>query len=235
MREQSPTVAIIDYGMGNLFSVKHALNQVGLEGTITASPEEILKSDAVILPGVGAFGDAMEALRNLNLINVLKEVVASDVFLIGICLGLQLLMSESFEFGHHKGLDLIKGQVIRFDHPKEDSRELKIPHVGWNCIYRDESNKTFQGDLWKNSPLEGLPDGEFMYFVHSLIVLPEDKSSVLSTSRYGQIDFCSSLRYRNIFACQFHPERSGPQGLRIYRTIASLIKKTAKVEEVNNV
>ena len=186
-----------------------------------------MDSDAVILPGVGAFGDAMAALRRLDLVRPLQDIAVSDTPLIGICLGVQLLMAESFEFGRHKGLEMIKGTVVRFDHPVEEGRELKVPQVGWNRIK--------QAHPWSNTLLEGLADGEFMYFVHSFIVQPEDPNVILSTSRYGQIEFCSSLQYRNIFACQFHPERSGPKGLQIYRNLACLIQERKASDAKRNV
>ena len=217
-----PVVAIIDYGMGNLFSIRRACESVGLEVCITFQKQEILSAKAVILPGVGAFGDAIDTLRKLDLIQVLQEVALSTKPFIGICLGMHLLMNESQEFGSHKGLGIIKGCVIRFDNSVEVSgKRLKVPHVGWNRIYKKNDSN---GDLWSNSILEGLTDGEFMYFVHSFYVKPDDPKLILSTSEYGNIELCSSLQYRNIIACQFHPERSGPQGLHIYRNLASMIR-----------
>ena len=223
-------VVILDYGLGNLFSVKHACEHAGMHATITCSHEEILKADAVILPGMGAFGDAMAALRRLDLIGPLRDVVASGKSLIGVCLGMQLLMSESYEFGRHQGLGFIEGSVVKFDNPVEGSTKLKVPQIEWNNIYRHTgqapAGATANGDPWKNSPLEGLADGEFMYFVHSYHAKPEAPGVVLSVSQYGHIEFCSSFKYENIFAFQFHPERSGSQGLRIYRNLTSLIGKS---------
>jgi glutamine amidotransferase len=216
-------VAIVDYGLGNLFSVKHACEHAGMEATITSLPKEILGAEVVILPGVGAFGDAIEALRRLDLVSPLREVASSDRFLFGICLGMQLLMTESYEFGRHSGLGIIDGPVVRFENPAGLSGKLKVPQVCWNRIYRVDG-KTSENP-WANSPLEGLTEGEFMYFVHSFYPKPTDGAVVLSVTRYGHIEFCSSLRYGNIFASQFHPERSGPRGLQIYRNIASLIAK----------
>lgn len=218
-------VAIVDYGMGNLFSVKHACECVGLNAKVTSSKEEILSADLVILPGVGAFGDAMEALRNLDLVNTLKVVHESSKPIVGICLGMQLLMSEGHEFGRHKGLGIIKGQVVPFDNPIDDSQKsLKVPQVGWNHIYSTKNNHT--ADVWKNSILEGINNNEFMYFVHSFYVKPENSEVILSKSNYGGIEFCSTLQYENISACQFHPERSGQQGLKIYTNFISLLKKS---------
>lgn len=218
------TVAIVDYGMGNLFSVGQACCHVGLDAIITSSREEILSADAVILPGIGAFGDAMTTLNRLDLVGVLRDVAASGTPLIGICLGLQLLMTESFEFGRHQGLGMIPGQVVRFDNPTEGNRKLKVPQVGWNRVHQVGFAGNGHVSAWANSPLSGIADGEFMYFVHSYIVQPEDPAVTLSTSSYGQIQFCSSARIKNIFACQFHPERSGTEGLKIYRNLAAWIE-----------
>lgn len=212
---------IIDYGLGNLFSVKRACEQVGLNTLVSSKPKEILASDAIILPGVGAFGDAMENLARLDLISTLKNVVKSNKPLLGICLGMQLLMTKSYEFGEHDGLDILKGSVKRFTDPKDKTgRVLKVPQVGWNGIYG------YNEALGDKSPLyEGINDGEFMYFVHSYYVIPEDKECISSVTKYGDIEFCSSVRYRNVYACQFHPERSGLVGLKIYQNFAELISK----------
>jgi glutamine amidotransferase len=217
--------AIVDYGLGNLFSIKHACGHVGVEAVITASPKDMARADLVILPGVGAFGDAMAALKTLDLVNPLKEIAASGKPLFGICLGMQLLMTESWEFGRFKGLGLIEGEVVKFDNPVSPLGRLKVPQVGWNRIHRATAKKVPGNDPWAGSALEGLNDGEFMYFVHSYYVKPEKQDVTLSLSSYGNVEFCSSLRCRNIFASQFHPERSGSQGLRVYRNLASSVRK----------
>jgi glutamine amidotransferase len=234
-------VAIVDYGLGNLFSVKNACTYVGMHATVTASRKEILSSDGVILPGVGAFGDAIAALHRLNLIDTLREVVDSQHFLMGICLGMQLLMSESYEFGRHEGLGIIKGSVIKFDNPISTSGILKVPQVGWNRVFKKKVDdsltgcQNLDGDVWFNSPLRGLDDGEFMYFVHSFFTIPNDSSIIKSTSKYGNIEFCSSFSSKNIFATQFHPERSGLKGLQIYRNIAVLILAASGDKNISNV
>ena len=226
--------AIVDYGLGNLFSVKHACEQAGMQGVITSSREEILDANLVVLPGVGAFGDAMEALRRLDLQSVLQDVGASETPLIGICLGMQLLMSESQEFGPHKGLGIVAGQVVQFDNPADEHGPLKVPQVGWNRIARTPTNgdspsrEITEPDIWLDTPLDGIVDGEYMYFVHSLYVQPQDQSITLSSTGYGNTEFCSSLASGNIFACQFHPERSGPRGLRVYENIAALVSKQSE-------
>jgi glutamine amidotransferase len=206
-------VAIIDYGMGNLFSVKHACEHVGLSAVLTSSRSEVLAADAVILPGVGAFADAMEILRRSDLVTALQKTADSSKPLIGICLGMQMLMSESFEFGRHAGLGIIPGSVVRMESPLGVEAILKVPHVCWNRMWQTQGP-------WEHSPLEGLEDGFFMYFVHSYYVVPQDTRVVVAKTRYGHLEFCSALQYGNVFACQGHPERSGKDGLKIYSNLA---------------
>jgi len=216
--EVKVNATVVDYGLGNLFNIGRACEYVGMDVVISSQKEDILKADVVILPGVGAFGDAMATLRRLDLVNVLRDIAEAGKPLVGICLGTQLLMSESCEFGLHRGLGIIEGSVLRFECPSEGDRILKVPQVQWNQIFRSDC-VTAGNDVWIDTPLGGLGEGEFLYFVHSFYVRPTDPSVVLSTSRYGHIEFCSSLQRRNVFACQFHPERSGPAGLQIYRNL----------------
>ena len=218
---RTPTVAIVDYGLGNLYSVKQACEHARLDARITRRADEILAANAVILPGVGAFGDAMATLRQLGLIPVIRDVVDSGTAVIGICLGAQLLMSASEEFGEHEGLGIFNGRVVRFDGPVEDGRPLKVPHIAWSAVSAPA------GRRWDQTLLAGLREGECMYFVHSFILEPEDDAVVVSVSRYGQIEFCSSMQRANVFACQFHPERSGPRGLQIYANLAAALKSRA--------
>lgn len=218
---ESSQVAIVDYGLGNLYSVKQACASVGLQATITSSKKEILESAAVILPGVGAFADAMANLHKLDLVTVLQDIARSPTLLIGICLGVQLLMTESYEFGRHAGLGILAGPVVRLDHPQEGERTLKVPQIGWNRIV-----PAGQGALsWEHTLLAGVPAGEYMYFVHSYIVQPQDSRVILSTTQYGNIRFCSSVQYNNIFACQFHPERSSKQGIKVYQNLALQLQR----------
>ncbi len=217
MPNHKPKVAIVDYGMGNLFSVKQACAHAGLDGFITSSRQDVLDADAVILPGIGAFADAMATLRQLDLVTAIQQVAESEKPLVGICLGMQLLMSESFEFGRHTGLGIIPGQVLRFENSTESSIPIKVPQVCWNRIYRTET----ENDPWQDSLLQGLPNGVHMYFVHSFYVKPEDSAVSIATTRYGNNEFCSALRANNIFACQCHPERSGPHGLSVYKNLAT--------------
>ena len=220
MEKIAPKVAIVDYALGNLFSIKHACERVGLNSIITSDKEEILEADGVLLPGMGAFGDAMQTLHKLDLVAVLRDIAASDKPLIGICLGIQLLLSESYEFGHHKGLGIIEGEVVPLGHPHEDGKQLKVPQIGWNQIISARS--------WDETLLRSIPDREYMYFVHSYAPQPQDADVVLAKTIYGGVEFCSSLRRENIFACLFHPERSGVMGLKIYENLASHVGRSLK-------
>ena len=208
-------VSIVNYGLGNLFSIKNAWNSVGIQAEITSSKDTILNSNLIVLPGVGAFGDAMDSLNELDLSNTIKEVANSETLIVSICLGMQLLMSKSCEFGEHKGLDIIKGEVLPL---KNNNKKVKIPQVGWNKI----SKYTSYNLDWGNSPLKTLPENTYMYFVHSFYISPAKKDLILSTTNYGGIKFCSSIQSNNIFGFQFHPERSGHNGLQIYRNLAEL-------------
>ncbi|MCK9276304.1 MAG: imidazole glycerol phosphate synthase subunit HisH [Syntrophales bacterium] len=154
MADPSPRVAIVDYGLGNLFSIAQACTIVGLNSIITSSKKDILDAEAVILPGVGAFGDAMSALQRLDLVSVLRFISESSKPLVGICLGMQLMMTESYEFGHHKGLGIIEGPVERFDAPKEKERLLKVPQIGWNQIFKSENNS----QQWYGTLLDSIGD-----------------------------------------------------------------------------
>lgn len=210
-------IAIIDYDAGNLFSVQHACEFVGLKSIITSDKKEILDSSGVILPGVGAFGEAMRNLRKLDLILPIKEFIATGRPFMGICLGMQLLFSESEEFGRHQGLDIIKGEVRRFSKKDNQGNLIKVPQIGWNKIYYRHKKK------WENSCLKNIKQGEFMYFVHSYYCLPSCNDDILTLTDYGGIKYCSGVRRKNIFATQFHPEKSGKEGIKIYQNWASTI------------
>lgn len=223
-----PTIAIVDYGLGNLHSIQQACAHAGLDGQITSQASELTAADAVLLPGVGAFGDAMAELDRLELSDVIRGLANDGKPLIGVCLGMQLLMSESEEFGTTRGLGIIPGRVVYLSQ-HEDGTRLKVPQVSWNRVFAPTNGGgTPRRRSWSGSPLEGLDDGEFMYFVHSLRVVPDDPTDILSVTPYGDIDFCSTLRRGNVFATQYHPERSGPAGLRVYRNLLSMISASEK-------
>ncbi len=218
----SPKVVIIDYGMGNLFSVRHACEQAGLRAIITGQKSELLNADAAILPGVGAFGDAMGNLQGMDLVSPIKDFTASGKPFLGICLGMQLLMTESEEFGCHKGLGVIGGSVVRFSILNKKNSRTKIPQVGWNQIYMPSN---LDETSWDISPLKGLRNKEFMYFVHSYYVKPDLSETILSLTCYGDIEYCSSIKCKNIFASQFHPEKSAEKGIQIYKNWALSIQE----------
>ena len=193
----------------------------------TASRQEILAADAVILPGVGAFGDAMKTLLRLDLDGVLRDVAASDTPLLGICLGMQLMMTESQEFGSHSGLGIIEGQVSLLQAVRGEPQAYKVPQVGWNQVQKPPPDAA--GSNWDATLLSDIPDGEYMYFVHSYYAQPTDESVITSLTTYGPRRFCSSVRKDNVFACQFHPERSGPQGLKMYQNLARMLKASNSI------
>lgn len=210
----APRVAIVDCGLGNLYSVRRACVQAGLDAVVSDAREEIERAEGLVLPGVGAFGDAMTTLQRLQLVEPLRRAVAEGRPLLGVCLGMQLLMSQSREFGTHEGLGLVEGTVERFPDPRQDGRLLKVPSVGWNGIHPPPGRTA--AEAWSGTPVEGLDAGTAMYFVHSYVVKPARADGVLTTTRYGDVEYCSGLRVGNVVAFQFHPERSGADGLRIY-------------------
>jgi len=203
-------IVIIDYGMGNLRSVQKGLERVGCKAQVTREPQQIVSARGVVLPGVGAFSACMENLRRFGLVEAIREVVLQRKPFLGICLGFQLLFTESEEFGPQKGLDLFPGKVVGF-HPQNG---LKVPHMGWNRIVKK-----------KESPfLQGISDGDYLYFVHSYYVTPADVSVVATTTTYGT-SFVSSIATDHLFACQFHPEKSQKIGLRILENFARFAEK----------
>jgi glutamine amidotransferase len=193
-------IAIVDYGMGNLRSVQKALERVGCNAVVTRDVGQIHSARGVVLPGVGAFSACMENLGKFGLVEPIREMVRQKKPFLGICLGFQLLFSESEEFGKQKGLDLFSGRVIGF-HRNEN---LKVPHMGWNRIEK-KTDSLF---------LEGIANGDYVYFVHSFYVVPDDSAIVATTTDYGD-SFVSSIATDRLFACQFHPEKSQELGLRI--------------------
>jgi glutamine amidotransferase len=206
----SKKVAIIDYQLGNMFSVKQACHHLGYEASITTDKDELLNADYAILPGVGAFGDAMENLKSLDLIEPIKDFVAAGKPFMGVCLGLQLLFTESEEFGNNKGLNLIEGVVTKFPEFDPSKSRVKVPQIEWNQIYTAQHP-------WQDSPLRDCKSGDYMYFVHSFYVKPNSNQYNLSETQYGGIKYCSSIKKENLFACQFHPEKSGGHGIQIYK------------------
>jgi glutamine amidotransferase len=210
-------VIVIDYKLGNIFSIVQACKNVGLNPEVSSDKDTILKAEAIILPGVGAFGDAMENLRKLDIISPLKDYVSSGRPLMGICLGMQLLFTESEEFGSNKGLGLINGNIKKFSN-HIGNEIIKVPQIGWNTIYSSVITSS-----WENCPLRGLDVKTFMYFVHSFYAIPATNEDVLALTNYAGIEYCSAVKKRNIFATQFHPEKSAENGLLIYKNWATQI------------
>lgn len=209
------SIAIIDYDLSNMFSVQLACRHLGYETEITTDANTIRKADAVILPGVGAFGAAMEKLQQLHMIEAIAEVIKAGKPFMGVCLGMQLLFEESEEFGQQKGLGYLRGSIKRFP---DREKTVAIPQISWNQINAIET-----GGQWKDSPFSGLHQGEFMYFVHSYYAKAAEEKDVLSTTDYAGIQYCSSVKKDNIFATQFHPEKSAEKGLLIYQNWLSAI------------
>jgi glutamine amidotransferase len=205
-------VIIADYGMGNLFNIQRVFSYLGVTTTITTDADEIKSADRLIIPGVGAFEEAMKNLRSKNMVEPLKEFAASGKPVLGICLGMQLLFSESTEFGLHTGLDLIKGSVLKFDYP--DNEAIKIPQIGWNSITKNKDSKL---DI-----LDGIQDGTYYYFIHSYYCKPNSDTNIVASTIYGETPFCSVTNEQNIWGCQFHPERSADAGVKIFENFLKL-------------
>ncbi|MBN2580541.1 MAG: imidazole glycerol phosphate synthase subunit HisH [Pirellulales bacterium] len=200
-------IAIIDYGMGNLRSVQKGFEKVGHAAVVTGDPAVAAGADRVVLPGVGAFEDAIAELRRKDLIRPIREAIDSGKPFLGICLGLQLLFEKGYENGVHTGLGVLKGDVVRFELPEEYS----IPHMGWNQL-----------QIRRPAPhLKGLAGGAYVYFVHSYYVAPQDAEVIATETDYGG-EFCSSIWRGNVFATQFHPEKSQAEGLKILKNFAEL-------------
>ncbi|MEW6714803.1 MAG: imidazole glycerol phosphate synthase subunit HisH, partial [Nitrospirota bacterium] len=196
---------------GNLSSVEKGFQKVGVDVTVTNKSDIVKKADAVVLPGVGAFKDCMRELTNLELIGAVVDSINQGKPYLGICLGLQVLFSESVEFGRCKGLDVLRGKVVRFEFKDQT---LKVPHMGWNEIKIQKENPLFNG----------IQDKSYFYFVHSFYVVPEDKTIIAATTDYG-IEFTSAIRKDNIFAVQFHPEKSQAVGLQVLKNFGEIAKK----------
>ena len=209
-------IAIIDYGIGNVRSILNAFENQGADVFLTNSKDEILKSDGLVLPGVGAFSHGMNNLEYYDLVDVIKKYVVSDKPFMGICLGMQLLFEESEEFGQTSGLGLISGKVVKL--PTKDDNNEKLPHVSWNEL-------NVKSAQWTDTILEDIEEGSDMYFVHSFVAQPKDCNNILSITEYSSHNFCSSVNKGNIYGCQFHPEKSGKKGLKIIKNFIGICQK----------
>jgi imidazole glycerol phosphate synthase glutamine amidotransferase subunit len=215
MKTIKPKIAIVDYGMGNLRSVQKALEHVGANARITDVPADLNRADAIVLPGVGAFGQAVKRLKEKKLWEPLRGALKSDKPFMGICLGYQLLFERSEESRGVRGLSHLKGPVVRFRVPKR-LKGMKIPHMGWNSLEKDNQ---------KVPALTGLHAKDYFYFVHSFYPEPQDASLVVAKTTYGQT-FASVVARGNLIACQFHPEKSGRHGQRLLRNFVQQVSKS---------
>ena len=206
---KAPSVSIVDYGCGNLLSVSRAMAHCGASVELCQTAEQVMASERIILPGVGAFGSACEALQRQGLIDSLREFAASGRPLLGICLGMQLLFEESLEFGTHEGLGLIPGRVVPIDREIPGGGRRKIPNIGWAAI-------TCPSDRdWSSCILADTPERTSFYFVHSFVGQPVNSRHVLAFTEYEGAEFCAAVRNGNVTGVQFHPEKSGPAGLAV--------------------
>ena len=203
-------ITVVDYGMGNLRSVAKALEKVGLDVKVSSDPEDVLNSKAIVVPGVGAFGDAMHNLDRLGLLDPVIRSIESGKPYLGICLGLQILFEYGYEFGEHKGLGVLRGKVIRF----ENREGFKVPHMGWNQVWIKQKDGLFSD----------IKDGEYYYFVHSFYAVPSEERYIASTTDYIT-EFCSAVQKGNVWAVQFHPEKSQKAGLKLLENFKGFVEK----------
>lgn len=207
----APVIAIIDYGLGNVRSIANALEKVGAQPELTRNRASILAADGVVLPGVGAFSQGMENLHRYDLCDTIHRLNATGKSFLGICLGMQMLMDASEEFGMHEGLGIIAGAVIRMP------VTAKLPHVGWSEILEPVAGR------WSGTMLSDIPKASSVYFVHSYAATPEDSNHILATTEYDGFTFVSSVQCGNFYGCQFHPEKSGEAGLRMLRNFVEMV------------
>lgn len=218
MREDAK-IAIIDYGVGNLYSLIRAFEYFGIKTRVVDNSDYLGDFCGLVLPGVGSFESGIRGIKRRNLLKGIKDFANFDKPILGICLGAQLMLSQGHEFGIFDGLDLIKGKVLMF--PSLQNNE-KIPHVGWNKVYRNSEN------LWQNTILDSVEENSDLYFVHSYFLQPDDKKNILALSNYGGFEFCSAVKEGNIYGCQFHPEKSGKAGLLIIKNFIKVVKNYEK-------
>jgi glutamine amidotransferase len=209
-------VAVVDYGVGNLLSVCRGLEHCGAAVTATDDPELIASAAKVVLPGVGAFADGMAELRRRGLDTAVREAAARGTPLLGICLGMQMLLDQSEEFGVTRGLGLIAGRVIAVPPVTSEGRSQKIPHIGWSALVLPEGRED-----WRGTPLAQVKPGEAVYFVHSFMAQPADPARRIGDCLYGGVRVAAVIGQGNVFGCQFHPEKSGETGLNVLRQFVS--------------
>jgi glutamine amidotransferase len=209
---KSQPISVIDYGVGNLLSVQRGFDNCGAEVNFVSTPAEILTAEKLVLPGVGAFPNAMASLSNLGLVSAIQDFSLTGRPMLAICLGMQLLLDESEEFGKTEGLGLIEGLVTAIPNTDALGAKQKIPHIGWNELHTRQSNEN-----WKDSVLNGLSSGAATYFVHSYMATPKNQENLLAYTPYGDTDVPAVITKNYVTGCQFHPEKSGEVGLSILR------------------
>ena len=214
---KSQQVTIIDYGVGNLLSVKRGLEKCGANVEITSNPREILNANRIVFPGVGAFPNAMMALEELKLVEIILELAELKKPILAICLGMQLLMDQSDEFKKTNGLGIIPGKVSKIPKTDLDGHKIKIPHIGWNQLHRSDNSETWNGTILKGTEKE-----DSVYFVHSYMVEPKDEKVRLADAIYGGNRISAVIKQDQTIGCQFHPEKSGKVGLNILQNFISL-------------
>ena len=214
----SANITVIDYGLGNLFNIQRAFGAIGANTKLSSLPEDIQKADKIVLPGVGAFKSGMLHLQKNGMIEALNEYKDSGKQILGICLGMQLLVSQSEEDGFHRGLNFIPGKAIRFTPYSPTKKRFKVPQICWNTIKEPSLGSK---KIWNDTILNELKDGSYMYFLHSYFVKVEQEKHCLAITRYGNEIFHSAIQKENVIGCQFHPERSGKQGLSILKSFAN--------------
>lgn len=208
-------ISIIDYEIGNVKSIINAFKKIGVRSTLTKDRETILNSDGLILPGVGAFASGMKNINKYGLKEIIYAFVSTEKPFMGICLGMQMLLEESEEFGLTKGLGLIEGKVKKL--PVHNPDYEKLPHVSWNEIVKSKIT-------WKGTVLNDIPEYSDMYFVHSYIASPLNEENILAITEYSDYKFCSAVKKDNIYGCQFHPEKSGELGVKVMNNFVNLCK-----------
>lgn len=212
-------ITIVDYGIGNIMSLKMAIESLGAEVTLSKNPDEILSSKYIILPGVGSFGNAMSKIKKFKLNECLQEAFQKKIFILGICLGAQILMTKSEEFGINYGLNFIPGKVINISNSSERiNKDIKLPHIGWSNIQIEKNLDQNSNSLMKDIEAEK----DYFYFIHSYIGLSENTCHQISFTKYENLKIPAVFGFQNVFGCQFHPEKSGKSGLKLLNNFINL-------------